>query len=185
MTIQRIAARARTIGPRCGALTVIAIDGPAGSGKTTLAHRLSEYRSAQILHMDDLYPGWEGLRPSGGIVHRILSTLEQGAVAEYQKYDWHAGAYREERAVHPQGTLIIEGVGSVRPEYQNLLSLIVMVTEVNPKERIRRGLARDGIESELHWRNWMEEESQLHQETNLEQIADIIVDGLGNIVTEN
>ena len=42
---------------------LLAIDGPAGSGKTTLAAKLqSEYQQSstvQVIHMDDLYKGWE------------------------------------------------------------------------------------------------------------------------------
>ena len=42
---------------------IIAIDGPAGAGKTTLAHDIalamaSQYSVTEI-HMDDLYDGWE------------------------------------------------------------------------------------------------------------------------------
>ena len=42
---------------------VIAIDGPAGAGKTTLAHEiflaLSPKMTVNVIHMDDLYDGWE------------------------------------------------------------------------------------------------------------------------------
>ena len=42
---------------------IIAIDGPAGAGKTTLAHEiflaLSNSMSIQVIHMDDLYAGWD------------------------------------------------------------------------------------------------------------------------------
>jgi uridine kinase len=41
---------------------VIAIDGPAGAGKTTLAQEIfrafSTKSSVQVIHMDDLYDGW-------------------------------------------------------------------------------------------------------------------------------
>ena len=42
---------------------VIAIDGPAGAGKTTLAHdvrlALAQRYSITEVHMDDLYDGWD------------------------------------------------------------------------------------------------------------------------------
>ena len=47
---------------------VILIDGRAGSGKSYLAAELAErlYKELEVaprlVHMDDLYPGWEGLR---------------------------------------------------------------------------------------------------------------------------
>ena len=53
---------------------IIAIDGPAGSGKTTLAERLSQNfpeRPIAIIHMDDLYAGWnDALTPT------LTRTLE-------------------------------------------------------------------------------------------------------------
>ncbi len=43
--------------------SVIAIDGPAGAGKTTLATNLAlalaQDLRVQIIHMDDLYDGWD------------------------------------------------------------------------------------------------------------------------------
>ena len=41
------------------------IDGPSGSGKTTLAAEIEQHWNSavklQVVHMDDLYPGWDGL----------------------------------------------------------------------------------------------------------------------------
>ena len=48
--------------PRAPGTQVIAVDGPSGAGKTTLAARLSDaLHGAPVVHMDDLYPGWDGL----------------------------------------------------------------------------------------------------------------------------
>ena len=44
-----------------GARTVL-IDGRSGSGKTTLAKHLRRlWDGSQILRLDDVYPGWDGL----------------------------------------------------------------------------------------------------------------------------
>ncbi|MSY55303.1 MAG: hypothetical protein F2638_06930, partial [Actinobacteria bacterium] len=49
--------------PRCGATHVIAIDGRAGSGKTTLAHELflalTGERTVHVINLDAIYAGWE------------------------------------------------------------------------------------------------------------------------------
>ena len=43
-------------------MTLLAIDGPAGAGKTTLAAQLEKEFSAtgsvRVVHLDDLYSGW-------------------------------------------------------------------------------------------------------------------------------
>ena len=43
---------------RCGTTRVVAVDGPSGAGKTDFAGALAACLPvAQLLHMDDLYPG--------------------------------------------------------------------------------------------------------------------------------
>ena len=43
-------------------MTLLAIDGPAGAGKTTLAAQLDKEFAAtgtvRVVHLDDLYSGW-------------------------------------------------------------------------------------------------------------------------------
>ena len=55
-------------------MTLLAIDGPAGAGKTTLAAKLeaeySAHSTVRTIHMDDLYDGWEGAL--GGALTQIL-----------------------------------------------------------------------------------------------------------------
>ena len=182
-TVDVVLAHAREVGPRCGNVTVIAIDGPAGSGKTTLAGRLALACGAQLLHMDDLYPGWGGLREAGSVVSKILADLAAGNAAAYRRYDWDVQGYRETHVLQPRGTLVIEGVGSVRTEYLDRLSSVALVHEPDPQERLRRGLERDGAEAEPRWRTWMREEAELHREVDLPRRADIRINGRGEVVS--
>ncbi|MEY3649405.1 MAG: hypothetical protein RL370_108, partial [Actinomycetota bacterium] len=56
-------------------MSLIAIDGRAGAGKTTLAasiyEELSEDKTVAVIHMDDLYDGWEN-----ALSERLTQTLE-------------------------------------------------------------------------------------------------------------
>ena len=66
--------------PRCGGTKVVAVDGPSGAGKTDfgalLAHRLPH---ALVLHMDDLYPGWDGLMQAISDLHtQVLTPIARG-----------------------------------------------------------------------------------------------------------
>ena len=55
--------------------SIIAIDGVAGSGKTTLATKLSEELSnAPVVHMDDLYNGWSNPF-SDELVQRVTKQI--------------------------------------------------------------------------------------------------------------
>ncbi len=57
---------------RCGDVVVIALDGPSGAGKTTLARgvelALEPVAPVAVVHMDHLYPGWDGLARGPGLL---------------------------------------------------------------------------------------------------------------------
>ena len=65
MTRLEIAELAQRVlaGPaRCGDTRLVCVDGPSGSGKSTLAARLAAaLGDPPLVHMDDLFPGWDGL----------------------------------------------------------------------------------------------------------------------------
>jgi para-aminobenzoate synthetase len=47
---------------------IIAIDGRSGAGKTTLAIELAatlrNHHKVSLFHLEDIYPGWDGLSPA-------------------------------------------------------------------------------------------------------------------------
>lgn len=180
-TLQAITRLARTAGPQCGTTTVIAVDGPAGSGKTTLAGALAESAGAQLVHMDDLYLGWSGLeRSADRLREEILAPLWLGRVGRYRRYDWHAEELAETHEVHPGGTLVVEGVGCVRAGTRGFFSVITWV-EADDAIRLARGLARDGAAAEGHWRDWMGEERDVFARARTRELAQIRVDAWGRI----
>ena len=89
--------------PRCGDTVVVAVDGPSGAGKTTLTRALRRHLDRPpVLHLDALYPGWDGLPLTPAILHdRVLAPLARGERAAYQRFDWDAGAFAEEHEVRP------------------------------------------------------------------------------------
>lgn len=177
----------RRRGPRCGRTAVVLVDGPAGSGKTTLAAVLGEATrrtgvSCAVVHMDDLYAGWGGLREGGATLTALLRDLGAGRPPSYRRYDWLADAYAELVPVPAVDVLIVEGVGSARSEHLHLVSVLVWVEEPDTAERLRRGLARDGDQARGHWERWMREESELFAEVGTRGRADVRVDGVGRLV---
>ncbi len=165
-----------------GSTRLVCVDGPAGSGKTTLAGALvdtcsSAGLSTALVHMDDVYDGWDGLRRGGGTVRRsIVQPLAEGRPASYRRYDWAAGRYAESRDVPPVDVLLVEGVGSGHLGYADHITVLVWVDA--PRDlRLRRGLERDGEALRSHWLRWMAEESRLHDEERTRARADVLVDG--------
>ncbi|GAB2595159.1 uridine kinase family protein [Pseudactinotalea suaedae] len=183
---EAVLAHALRSGASCGDVAVVIIDGPAGSGKTTVAARVEDAARARglscaVVHMDDLYEGWEGMRRGGEAATRVLRALASGEPASYRRYHWVAERYVETVPVPPVDLLVIEGVGSARLEHLDLVSTLVWVEEPDPQERLRRGIARDGAQVETHWRRWMVEEAELFAEVGTRERADVHLDGLGTL----
>lgn len=178
-TAQRVIDLAHSRGPTLGDTRLVSIDGPAGSGKTTLAACIAALDpEARLVHMDDLYDGWQGL----GSVSRQLSTLVRplavGKPGFYRRYDWHRGEFAETVDVEPPPLLLLEGVGSGSAELHTLITVLVWVTAPRPLRR-ERGLARDGDAFAPQWDGWMRQEDAHFADQRTAERADIVVDGTG------
>ena len=173
--------------PRLGPGRLLSIDGPAGSGKTTLAAAVEHAAGAaldnvRVLHMDDVYEGWHGL---GSAPHRlrndVLEPLSFGRPGFYRRWDWNADDWAELHAVQPVELLIVEGVGSGSPELRHHCSTLVFVTA--PADlRLSRGLARDGERARDNWTAWMADEQRHFAASGTEWEADLHVDELGRLL---
>lgn len=162
--------RPATLGPG----RLICIDGPAGSGKTTLATTLAEMTQAPVVHMDDLYAGWDGLEAGIAQFHTILPPLASGAAGSYRRYDWHRGDYAEEVLVPPAPLLVIEGVGSGAAAYDDLRTALAWV-DAPADQRKERGLGRDGDTFAPHWDAWAAAEAEHFATNGTQARADIVV----------
>lgn len=176
-SVNEIATAALAAPARCGRTRVILIDGPAGSGKTTLAARLGEHLRAQVLHGDDMYEGWSGLSTLWEILGaRILVPLSQGQDAGFERWDWVASARAETIAIPAANTLVIEGVGVAQRAARPYASLTLYVDAPWPT-RLARGIARDGEAMRAEWEVWQRAEQAFLNAEGTSQAADIVVDG--------
>ncbi|WP_435735717.1 AAA family ATPase [Cellulosimicrobium sp. PMB13] len=161
---------------------LVVVDGPAGSGKTTLAAQLGEALPAQVLHMDDLYEGWRGLEPAWGRLDAwVLAPLAAGRPGRYRRFDWGLDAFAEWHDVPPAPFLVVEGCGAARLEADAVAALRVWV-EAPDDVRLRRGLDRDGEEARDHWLAWMTAEREHYARNRTRERADVRVDGYGRLV---
>ncbi len=165
--VARIIERARSSPPRAGRTRVIAIDGPSGSGKTTLAASVAEHLTTgdaggpapQVVHMDDLYPGWDGLAASvPRLVHEILDPLARGRDTVYRRWDWGAGCDGEPVEVPAADWLIVEGAGCGARAAAPYLACLVWL-DAPAGLRRDRALARDGDTYAPHWDRWAAQEA--------------------------
>jgi hypothetical protein len=163
---------------RLGPVRVVAVDGPAGSGKTTFAGRLAEALSAagagvSVLHTDDLLDGWGDVVAFWPRLERwVLGPLRRGEPAWYRRYDWVAERFSSDW--RPVG--VPEGVSSARAAIRGELTRSVFV-RARRASRLARGLARDGEALRAHWLRWMADEDAHFAADGTREHADLLVDG--------
>jgi uridine kinase len=162
----------------CGSTRVVCVDGPAGSGKTTLASAIAERTRAQVVHMDDLMDGWDGVAGTGPQLESLLGPLAEGRPGVYRHFNWHLDRFDREVSVPVAPWLVIEGVGSGNPVVAERVTVLVWV-EADGDLRLRRGLDRDGAEMEPQWRQFMADEADLFAAHRTRERADVLVDGTG------
>lgn len=172
----RIAGWARSRPARAGGRRVLAVEGRSGSGKTTLAEAVAARLHAPLMHMDDLYAGWDGLADGVTAAHDwILLPLAEGRPAIWQRWDWAAGAYAESHRVPDADWLVLEGVGCggrvLRPYLSGLIWL-----ECPAAVRKQRALARDGDVFAPHWERWARQEAAFYAAEAVRAHADLTIE---------
>jgi chloramphenicol 3-O-phosphotransferase len=178
VAVDALASQVLAASPRCGSTRLVCVDGPSGSGKTTLAARLAAVLGdPPLLHMDDLYPGWDGLAAAVPLLRdQVVTPLAAGRPARYRRYDWHRGEFAEERDLGTPPVLVVEGVASGARIVAGLTVLLAWVQA--PRDvRFRRGIDRDGETYRPHWERWAGQEAAHFAADGTEARADIRVDG--------
>ena len=133
---------------------VIAIDGRAASGKSTMAGQLGEILGAGIVQMDDFFlpPARrteERLTKPGGNIHyerfleEVLPRLSLPQSFSYRRFDCGRMDYGGERTVAEGRIRIVEGSYSCHPQFGDYADITVF-SDVDSREQMRRILARNG-----------------------------------------
>ncbi|MDK3258031.1 uridine kinase family protein [Blastococcus capsensis] len=178
LTAAALAGRVLAASPRLGGTRLVCVDGPAGSGKTTLAAGLTEALSdAVTVHMDDLYTGWTLTGAAARLAAGVLRPLSEGRPGAYHRFDWGTGRFSPDATpVRPPEVLVVEGCGSASRRVDPWASLRVWV-EAEPSVRLARGLARDGAHVAGEWRDWRRTEAAHFAADGTRSRADVLVDG--------
>ncbi len=159
---------------------IIAIDGPAGAGKTTLAHdiklALAQSYSISEIHMDDLYEGWDNALTSqlSDVLTHLVAAHKKSLAISLSIYDWHVGAFKQATKLEKSELLILEGVGSGQSTIRDSLTALIWI-EIEATEGLARVLQRDGDEIENRMRKWLATQEQHFAIDGTQNAADFVL----------
>ena len=151
---------------------VVLLDGRSGSGKSVLAALLAPAMDAQLLSLDDVYPGWEGLNAGSEVVHEtVLRVLDPGWVP----WDWAAEARAEWHPLDPARALIVEGCGALSRANRARATFGIWL-ELDAAERHRRFSERDAGRFDAYWDRWADQEDAFIAREHPRSLADLVID---------
>lgn len=163
---------------------IVAIDGRAASGKSTMAAFLGRITGAGVIHMDDFFlPPFlrtaARLVEPGGNVHyerfceEVLPRLRQRGSFCYRWFDCSTMDYRGQRVVKDSRIRIVEGAYSAHPALGRYMDILAF-SDILPKVQRERILSRNGEEGWENYRSrWIPMEERYIAVSKLRERADI------------
>ncbi|MFJ8666680.1 uridine kinase [Streptomyces sp. NPDC093600] len=164
----------RRLPPSCGPVRLIAVDGHAGSGKSTFAGRLAARLAAPVLRLDDLATHEELFAWTERMRDQVIEPLSRGEAAVYHPYDWNLRAFGPPRALPPAPVVLIEGVGAGRRALRPYLAALLWMDR-GAQESWSRGRHRDGPALSAFWDGWTVAETRHFEEDPSRPFADTLV----------
>ena len=131
--------------------TIIAIDGPSATGKSSFADQIAKEFDCHIFHMDDFFLTEEEKTeerlaiPGGNIAwerfeESVLKKIAAGETFKYDKYNCQTGDFYPSKEIRPKKLYIVEGVYSHHPELVKYYDykMFFDVTKKTQLERIKK-----------------------------------------------
>ena len=168
---------------------LVAIDGMAASGKTTLANTLCRrLSSCAVIHMDDFtvpfedrYPGYFEDTLSNADLFRfdreVLSPLERGEPARYRPYRCHPVPGFEDPVMIPADctVVIVEGAYCLHPNLFDRFDLRVL-SLIDEEMQRKRILQRNGSEQLQRFESlWIPMEKRHIAARRLKETCDLVI----------
>ena len=169
-------------------VNIIAIDGRAASGKTTVAGQLAKILDAGVVHMDDFFLPQNLRTPArfaeaGGNVHyerfksEVLPRLHKMSAFSYRKFDCSKMVPGNSCTVPAGKWRIVEGAYSLHPVFGNYADLKIFF-DITPDEQMKRIRKRNGEEkARIFAARWIPFEEKYINLTKVKERADIILGG--------
>ena len=159
---------------------IIAIDGPAGAGKTTLATNIHlalypNYTST-IIHMDDLYNGWDKALSSEltEVLTHIAKAHRKGEPISLSKFNWATSSFSPAEPIDDAQLIILEGVGSGKGAVREYLSALIWI-DIDESKGLSRVLERDGEGIKDQMQKWLVTQEQHFAIEKTDNAADFVL----------
>lgn len=174
--LEHLAATLGALAPSCGPVRLVAVDGHAGSGKTTFAARLARAGGGQVpvLHLDDLATHDELFGWTGRLRREVIEPLSVGRTARFHPYDWNLRCFGDPRPLPAAPLVLVEGVGAGRRALRPYLAALLWM-ERAAEDSWERGRTRDGAGQADFWDGWTAAESRHFSADPSRPHADLLV----------
>lgn len=154
---------------------IVLIDGRSGAGKTDLANRLAAIWSCPVVHLDDAYPGWDGLQAGrDAVIRDVVIPLSEGRAGTYTQWDWSRDRAGEVVCVPVVPLIIIEGCGIMTPLSVRYADVTLWV-ECEDELRRERAITRDGAVTASQFERWAQQEQRVIEADFPMALADEII----------
>lgn len=140
---------------------VILIDGGSGSGKTWAAEQIATHwpdtaARLQVVSLDDVYPGWDGLAAGSAAVAGVLLRPDHPG---FRRWNWGTSEPDGWVPIDPDLPILIEGCGTLTAANRALATAGLWCDLAEP-ERASRALQRDGATLAANWDRWARQETE-------------------------
>lgn len=166
---------------------VVAIDGGAAAGKTTLAALLAKKYGGEIVHMDDFFLRPEQRTPerfaeAGGnfdrerFMEEVVPLIGKRDAFSYRVFDCSRMCLNGSAEISAVPLVIVEGSYSHHPAFADVFDLRVFL-RVDENERKQRIITRNGERSEMFFSRWIPMENLYFETFSIAEKADIVICG--------
>lgn len=167
---------------------IVAIDGPCGSGKSSLANLLKEKYKANVFHLDDFFltPELQSesrLKEPGGNVdyerfyQEVILGIKSKKSFTYYRYNCKNNKMEKMEVPGPRPITVVEGSYSFHPYLKDAYDFKIFLT-IEPELQRQRILTRNGQErAKVFYNKWIPLENLYFQELDIKAKADIVLDG--------
>lgn len=154
---------------------LVLVDGRSGAGKSEWVSQSEEYSGWNIVSLDQLYPGWDGLDAGHRSAYRdLILPWRAGKVARVRLWDWESYRPGGIREIRPEASLVIEGCGALSsltaPHATHRYWL-----DADAGVRRERALTRDGEMFAPQWTRWALQEDRFYSQHRSWELADTTI----------